>query len=112
MITFSIPETYMYMKNDLTLALQSVIDPELHVNIVDLGLVYTVEVAQKEMIVKVGMTLSSRFCPMGESILSAVENCIERNFAMFKAEVLLVWEPVWNYDFISTAGVAQLRGGH
>ncbi len=112
MILFNIPSAYGCLKEKLNQALKTVIDPELHVNIVDLGLVYTVTVAQDEMVIRTEMTLSSRFCPMGESILSAVKNCIGRNFDAYRAEVLLVWDPVWNYDFISPAGIELLRGGY
>lgn len=112
MIIFDVPDTSRHMKDELVQALKTVIDPELHVNIVDLGLVYTVKVLPNEMIIRIEMTLSSRFCPMGESIFTAVKYCITRCFDAYQTEVALVWEPAWNYDFISPEGVDQLRGGH
>ena len=110
MITFDIPEEFGYMEHGLVDALKMVIDPELNINIIDLGLVYSFALNQTEMSIRVEMTLSSKFCPMGESIVSAVKNCIERTYRDFKAEVELVWHPMWNYDFISPAGLSQLKG--
>lgn len=110
MIMFNLPEEYRYIEHELVDALKTVIDPEVNINIIDLGLVYAFALDQNEMSIRVEMTLSSKFCPMGESIVSAVKNCIERSFSGFKAEVELVWAPIWNYDFISPAGLRQLRG--
>lgn len=110
MITFDISPPYRYMEHELVDALKTVIDPELNVNIVDLGLVYALALDPIELSIRIEMTLSSKFCPMSESILSAVKNCIERSFSGFKAEVVLVWHPAWNYDFISPAGIRHLRG--
>lgn len=110
MIVFNISAHFPFLKIGLEEALRSVMDPELGINIVDLGLIYTVSLLEDEMLILIGMTLSSRACPMGESILSAVKNCVERLFPSFKVSVELVWEPIWNYDSISPAGIQSLRG--
>jgi metal-sulfur cluster biosynthetic enzyme len=110
MIIFDISESSSFMKKELVEALTTVIDPELHVNIIDLGLVYAIKLDEEKMHIITEMTLSSRFCPMGESIISAVKNCLERSFPGFTAAVQLVWDPEWNYDFISVNGIRKLRG--
>ncbi|WP_158223391.1 metal-sulfur cluster assembly factor [Mucilaginibacter sp. MD40] len=84
--------------------LRLVMDPELHINIIDLGLVYGIEIEAPKKRVKVEMTLSSSYCPMGESIVSAVKNCIEGHYEGYEATVDLVWEPVWSYDSITDEG--------
>lgn len=84
--------------------LRLVIDPELHINIIDLGLVYGIEIDGIQKLAKITMTLSSSYCPMGESIVSAVKNCIESHYAGYTANVDLVWEPVWSYDAITDEG--------
>lgn len=83
--------------------LRLVIDPELYINIIDLGLVYGIDIDPEKKLVNVEMTLSSSYCPMGESIISAVKNCIEGHYE-YSAAVNLVWEPVWSYDNISDEG--------
>lgn len=110
MITFDIPEPLFFMKATVTDALKTVIDPELHVNIVDLGLVYHVRVDHLNKYILIKMTLSSKNCPMSDSILSGVKNCITRTFPDYQAEVSLVWEPEWNYRTIPAEGLRKLRG--
>lgn len=108
MIIYNTPDNHSFMKMEVVDALKTVIDPELQINIIDLGLVYAIEMSDDETNISVEMTLSSKFCPMGESILSAVKNCIKRFFPGFEFKVELVWSPVWDYDCISADGKRQL----
>jgi len=110
MIKFDIPACLSGMDVALENGLKTVIDPELHVNIVDLGLIYGITVSQKELLIAVEMTLSTRFCPMGESIVSAVNHCLERLFDQFHISVNLVWDPEWNFESITPAGRKALWG--
>ena len=110
MIRYEIPGSLSGMDAELENALKMVIDPELHVNVVDLGLVYTIKIKEKEHLISVEMTLSSRYCPMAESIVSAVVNCLERVFIQFEAKVSLVWDPIWGFDSITPAGRLALWG--
>ena len=90
------------------MALYEVIDPELMVNIVDLGLVYDVEI-KEENIVKVTMTLTTPHCPMGEAIQTGVTNALEKELPGFEVDIDLVFEPAWNYDMVSAEGMQQLN---
>lgn len=90
--------------------LRTVIDPELRINIIDMGLVYDISINRKQMQINVSMTLSSKFCPVGESIIASAQNALERCFDGFKIVVTLSWEPEWNYKFISGKGLDILRG--
>lgn len=111
MANFNITDPATFLREAMMETLRLVIDPELHINIIDLGLVYGLEVDSLNHQVKVSMTLSSPYCPMGESILSAVKNCLEAHYAGYVAEVNLIWEPVWSYDNISEEGKRLLAGG-
>ncbi|WP_027377016.1 metal-sulfur cluster assembly factor [Kaistella palustris] len=91
-------------------ALYEVIDPELMVNIVDLGLVYDVEIPAANRI-KVTMTLTTPHCPMGEAIQTGVTNALEKEFPGYEVEINLTFEPAWNYDMVSAEGMLQLNGG-
>jgi len=110
MIIFNSPKSLAGMNVMAVEALKTVIDPELHVNIVDLGLVYEIKVDDVNTAIVIEMTLSSRNCPMSESILSAVKNCMERTFPEYTTQVNLVWDPEWGYESISEAGIKKLRG--
>ena len=91
-------------------ALVQVIDPELYVNVVDLGLIYGVDFTV-EAKVTVKMTLSTPGCPMGDAITNGVTNVMTAAFPDREVEVVLVWEPRWNYDMITDEGKAQMGLG-
>jgi len=107
-MNFDISDSNAFMKAEAFETLRLVIDPELHVNIVDLGLVYDINISEPEKLICVTMTLSSSYCPMGESIVNAVKNCLEKHYPAYRAGVDLVWEPVWSYDNITDEGKRQL----
>ncbi len=90
------------------LALYEVIDPELMVNIVDLGLIYDVEIID-ENIIKVTMTLTTPHCPMGDAIQTGVRNVLEKEFPDVQVEIDLTFEPAWNYDMVSSEGMQELN---
>lgn len=107
-MNFNISDEHAFLKAEALETLRLVIDPELHVNIVDLGLVYEIHIEEAEKMIRVTMTLSSSYCPMGESIVNAVKNCLEKYYPIYRTEVDLVWEPVWSYDNITDEGKRQL----
>lgn len=81
-------------------ALRFVTDPEVGVNIVDLGLVYDVEVNADTVDVK--MTMTSPTCPLHAVITRNVENTIRAKFhAARYVNVELVWDPIWNPSMMS-----------
>ena len=87
-------------------ALKDVIDPELGINIVDLGLVYGVKVARDDSIV-IDMTLTSAACPLTDII----ERQAQMVLASLSDDVLInwVWMPAWGPDRITSDGREQLR---
>jgi len=76
--------------------LRAVIDPEIYQNIVDLGLVYGVEV-QPDQAVDVTMTLTTPHCPMGPQIIENVEKVLQGHGAS-EVRVHIVWQPMWTPD--------------
>ena len=78
-------------------ALRAVKDPELNLNVVDLGLVYGIEVAE-DGAVHVQMTLTSPGCPAGPEMLSEAQGVLEGLEGVSKVDVELVWEPYWTPD--------------
>ena len=89
-------------------ALMMVIDPELGINIVDMGLLYDLDFSSANEI-KVEMTLSSPYCPMGDSILTGVEKCLQKVFPDCEIIIDLVWQPAWSIDRMSDEGKEQLN---
>ena len=84
------------MSDDIALldALREVVDPELMVNIVDLGLVYSVD--QEEAKVNVEMTLTSPACPVGPQLVQQAKLALERLEDVDEAEIKLVMTPPWS----------------
>jgi len=86
--------------------LRGVMDPELGISIVDLGLVYDIEV--EDTLATVTMTLTSPGCPAGGQILMGAQSAAEAVEGVEKAEVNLVWKPFWTPDRIDPAVRAML----
>jgi metal-sulfur cluster biosynthetic enzyme len=88
-------------------ALRQVVDPELGVNIVDLGLVYGTEVRDGQ--VHVRMTMTTPACPMEELLMEMVHAAIMREIPDARSvEVDLVWDPPWGPEMMSDAAKSQL----
>lgn len=85
-------------------ALRTVVDPEIGLNIVDLGLIYQVDFDETVKTVFVSMTLTSRFCPMGESIIDNTREALKKVFPGYNIIIDLVYDPVWNSEKISEEG--------
>ncbi|MFH1851011.1 MAG: iron-sulfur cluster assembly protein [Candidatus Neomarinimicrobiota bacterium] len=77
-------------------------DPEIPVNIVDLGLIYDVAVVDKK--VSVTMTLTTPGCPMHSQIAAGVRESVAKIDGVNEAEVIMVFDPRWTADMISPAG--------
>lgn len=82
--------------------LKKVIDPEVEVNIVDLGLIYKIEVDGQN--IEIEMTLSTPACPLGDVIIMNVIETVRQAYPEYEVEVNLVFDPPWNPDMISAAG--------
>ncbi|HXK00184.1 MAG TPA: metal-sulfur cluster assembly factor [Gelidibacter sp.] len=92
-------------KMDIALTgLYFVMDPEIDLNIVDLGLVYEIDFKEDSNDIDVIMTLTTRFCPMGESIVEATTKSMKESFPNCKTQVKLTFQPPWDQSMISEAG--------
>jgi metal-sulfur cluster biosynthetic enzyme len=80
-------------------ALKAVIDPEIYQNIVDLGLVYGIEVSP-ENVVYVTMTLTTPHCPMGPQIIHNVDRVLQAEGAS-DVTIHIVWEPMWSPEMMT-----------
>jgi FeS assembly SUF system protein len=87
--------------------LRTVFDPEIPVNIYDLGLIYDIAVDEKNA-VRVKMTLTAPGCPVAGSLPPEVERKIENITEVSSATVELVWDPPWTKDRMSEAAMLEL----
>lgn len=84
--------------------LENVYGPESGLNVVDLGLLYEINFSETEKKVICTMTLTTEFCPMGESIVEGVRQSLQSSFPDHAIEVNLTFQPLWNYQRISEKG--------
>ena len=92
-------------------ALRQVIDPELGINIVDLGLVYRIEIDDAAH-VRVVMTMTSPACPLGDYLKDLVDSTVRwRVPEVQDVGIDLVWEPRWSADMMTEDARRQLDGG-
>ncbi len=87
--------------------LQTVYDPELPVNLYDLGLIYRVDVSEN-FDVKIDMTLTAPACPVAGTLPGEVQRKVEAVPGVNSASVELVWDPPWNRDRMSEAALLEL----
>ncbi|UEX89581.1 metal-sulfur cluster assembly factor [Staphylococcus ratti] len=88
------------LKDNILGALENVIDPELGIDIVNLGLVYKVDL-DDDGLCTVEMTLTSIGCPMGPQIVDQVKTALGELPEIKDTEVNIVWNPPWNKDMMS-----------
>lgn len=81
--------------------LKQVIDPELHINIVDLGLIYGIEINQETGLVTIEMTLTTPGCPLSFVFHEWVPAAAKKAEDVKDVKINLVWEPPWDPDKLS-----------
>jgi metal-sulfur cluster biosynthetic enzyme len=101
-------ETPTVTEEQIYNTLRKLLDPELGVNIVDLGLVYDVQIQDGKVAIR--MTLTTRGCPMHASFVQAVERAVRELPGVTGVTAEVVWEPAWNPDMISPEGKRALAG--
>lgn len=85
-------------------SLEQVKDPEIGLNVVDLGLVYQIDFDEAANKIFVTMTLTTSFCPMGESITGGVRRALENTFSGKEIILDLSFDPPWSHERISPEG--------
>ena len=85
---------------DVVTALKQVYDPEIPVNVYDLGLIYELHI-DKEHKVFIKMTFTAPNCPMADIVIGEVKHSVEDTPGITGCEIELVWEPAWNTSLLS-----------
>jgi FeS assembly SUF system protein len=104
-----IPEIVLKeIEEKIVSTIKNIYDPEIPVNIYDLGLIYDIKVTE-ELEAYVKMTLTAPNCPVAGSLpVSVKQQILEEVDELEFADVEVVWEPQWHKDMISEAGLLQL----
>ena len=97
----------MNLERDIIRALRQVYDPEIPVNVYDLGLIYEIKV-NEEHEVYVQMTLTAPNCPMADYVVQQVKDAVEDVPGVVSAKIDLVWEPIWDKSRMSEDALVEL----
>lgn len=81
--------------------LKTIVDPELQVNIVDLGLIYDIAIDDKKGLVEITMTLTTPGCPLSFVFQEWIPEAVRKVEGVKEVKIDLVWEPSWNPDKLS-----------
>ena len=96
------------LKDKIIFEIKKIYDPEIPVNIYELGLIYKIEVLEANKI-NIEMTLTSPNCPVAESLPNEVKNNIMKIEDVSDVELKLVWDPPWSKDKMSEAAKLELN---
>ena len=97
----------MDLKEKVINEIKKIYDPEIPVNIYELGLIYDISINDKD--VKVKMTLTTPNCPVAESLPKEVKDSINEIKEVNKVDLDLVWEPPWDKSMMSEAAKLELN---
>ena len=98
----------MSKKDEIVETLKTIYDPEISVNIYDLGLIYSIEVEEDKK-VKIDMTLTSANCPFAQEIPIEVRDKVLLIDGIEETSVEIVWDPVWSMDQMSEVAKLELN---
>ena len=98
----------MDLKEKIVTEVKKIYDPEIPVNIYELGLIYDI-IIEKDNDVKINMTLTTPNCPVAESLPKEVKESIMAIKEVKNVDLNLVWDPPWNKDMMSEAAKLELN---
>lgn len=107
MFGFNKKPTHDELKNAVIAGLKTVFDPEIPVNIYDLGLIYDISIDDKQH-VAIQMTLTSPGCPVAQTFPGTVEKAVNDVEGVADCTVELVWEPMWTNERMTEAAKLEL----
>jgi|TARA_B100000780_G_C20826117_1_gene328242 FeS assembly SUF system protein len=96
------------LKEKIILEIKKIYDPEIPVNIYELGLIYNIEIDDKNK-VNIDMTLTSPNCPVAESLPNSVKDNVLKVDGVSDVGLNLVWDPPWDKDKMSEAAKLELN---
>ena len=101
------PEEILKVEQDIVLTLKNIYDPEIPVNIYDLGLIYDIDFDPSGT-VAITMTLTAPNCPMADQLVEDINREVAKIKGIEKVEVILTFEPVWDKSMMSEEALLEL----
>tara|TARA_Y100000590_G_scaffold109674_1_gene124993 strand:+ start:884 stop:1183 length:300 start_codon:yes stop_codon:yes gene_type:complete len=98
----------MNLKDKIVAEIKKIYDPEIPVNIYELGLIYDI-IVEKDNSVKIKMTLTTPNCPVAESLPKEVKDSVMEITGVKKVDLDLVWDPPWDKSMMSEAAKLELN---
>ena len=98
------PEEILKVEKDIVLTLKTIYDPEIPVNIYDLGLIYEIDCAAN-----IRMTLTAPNCPMAEQLVEDVNRQVAKVDGVREVNVILTFDPVWDKSMMSEEALLELN---
>ena len=98
----------MSKKDQIIEEIRKIYDPELPVNIYELGLIYNIDL-KDERFVSIKMTLTTPNCPVAESLPKEVKDAVMQVEGIEDVDLQLVWDPPWNKDMMSEAAKLEMN---
>jgi FeS assembly SUF system protein len=95
------------LETQIVKILKNIYDPEIPVNVYDLGLIYNVDIDEDSK-VKIKMTLTAPNCPMADDLLAEVHEKVKNLEGVKDVDVVLVFDPPWNKDMMSEEAMLEL----
>ncbi len=102
------PTPQSQLRDEIIATLRTCYDPEIPVDIYELGLIYSIEIGT-EGAVRIAMTLTSPMCPVAESLPLEVEDKLRALNGVSEVRVEVTWEPPWNSSMMSEAARLELN---
>ena len=102
------PEEILNVEHEIVLTLKNIYDPEIPVNIYDLGLIYEIDF-DPEGVANIRMTLTAPNCPMAEQLVEDVNRRVAKVDGVREVNVILTFDPVWDKSMMSEEALLELN---
>lgn len=102
------PEEILEVEHQIVLTLKNIYDPEIPVNIYDLGLIYEIDY-EPEGVANIKMTLTAPNCPMADMLLDDINTQVKKVNGVEKVNIMLTFEPPWDKSMMSEEALLEMN---
>ncbi|MCI5718633.1 MAG: iron-sulfur cluster assembly protein [Alistipes sp.] len=102
------PEEILNVEHEIVLTLKNIYDPEIPVNIYDLGLIYEIEF-DPEGVANIRMTLTAPNCPMADMLIEDINTQVKKIKGVKEVNIVLTFDPVWDKSMMSEEALLELN---
>ena len=102
------PEDILRVEHDIVLTLKNIYDPEIPVNIYDLGLIYEIEY-EPTGVANIRMTLTAPYCPMADFLVDDINTQVKKINGVEEVNIILTFDPPWDKSMMSEEALLELN---